>query len=78
MEQFLGSIALFPYTYAPRGWARCEGQLLQIAQNQALFALLGTQFGGDGQKTFALPKLAGPAPNLNYCVALEGVFPSQG
>jgi microcystin-dependent protein len=56
---FLGEIRLFPYNFAPRGWAFCSGQIVPISQNQALFALLGTTYGGDGQTTFALPDLRG-------------------
>lgn len=56
-EPFLGQINIFPYTFAPRGWAFCQGQLLSIAQNTALFSLLGTTFGGNGQTTFALPDM---------------------
>lgn len=58
-EPFLGMIALFGFNFAPRGWAFCNGQLLSIAQNSALFALIGTMYGGDGQTTFALPNLQG-------------------
>lgn len=56
---FLGEIRLFPYNFAPRGFAYCNGQLLPIAQNTALFSLLGTTYGGNGQTTFALPDLRG-------------------
>jgi microcystin-dependent protein len=56
---FLGEIRLFAGNFAPSGWALCEGQLLAISQNTALFALLGTTYGGDGQSTFALPDLRG-------------------
>lgn len=58
-EPFLGEIRLFPYNFAPRTWAFCSGQLLSIAQNTALFSLLGTTYGGDGITTFALPDLRG-------------------
>ncbi|MCA0267605.1 MAG: tail fiber protein [Bacteroidetes bacterium] len=58
-EPFLGELALFPYNFAPRGFAYCEGQLQSIAENTALFSLLGTSFGGNGQTTFALPDLRG-------------------
>ncbi len=58
-EPFLAEIRVFPFGYAPRGWARCEGQLLPINQNQALFSLLGTTYGGNGTTTFALPDLRG-------------------
>ena len=59
---FLGDIRLFAGNFAPRGYAFCSGQLLSIAQNSALFSLLGTTYGGDGQTTFALPDLRGRAP----------------
>jgi microcystin-dependent protein len=59
MDPFLGQLLLVPYNFAPRGYAFCQGQLLPIAQNTALFSLLGTQYGGDGRSTFALPNLQG-------------------
>jgi len=59
---FLGQIEMFASNFAPRGWAFCNGQLLAIAQNSALFALLGTTYGGDGRTTFGLPDLRGRAP----------------
>ena len=62
MDPFLGEIRLVPFTFAPKGWAFCAGQLLPINQNQALFALLGTTYGGDGRTTFALPDLRGRVP----------------
>jgi microcystin-dependent protein len=62
MDPIMGSIFLFAGDFAPRGWALCNGQLLSIAQNQALFAILGTTYGGDGRTTFALPDLRGRAP----------------
>nr|WP_067290104.1 tail fiber protein [Marinobacterium profundum] len=61
-EPFLGEIRQVGFNYAPRGWAFCQGQLLPIAQNTALFSLLGIQFGGDGRNTFALPDLRGRSP----------------
>jgi microcystin-dependent protein len=62
MNPFLGQISLLGCNFAPVGWALCQGQLLGIAQNTALFALLGTNFGGDGVRTFALPDLRSRAP----------------
>jgi microcystin-dependent protein len=62
IEPFLGELMLTGYNFCPTGFARAEGQLLPIAQNQALFALLGTQFGGNGATTFALPDLRGRVP----------------
>ncbi|MDH5676276.1 MAG: tail fiber protein [Myxococcales bacterium] len=62
MEPFIGQIMLFAGNFAPRGWALCDGQLLPIAQNSALFSILGTTYGGDGKTTFALPDLRGRIP----------------
>lgn len=61
-EPFLSEIRLMSFVFAPRGWALCNGQLLPINQNQALFSLLGTTYGGDGRVTFALPDLRGRVP----------------
>ena len=61
-EPFLSEIRIFSFVFAPKGWALCNGQLLPINQNQALFSLLGTTFGGDGRVNFALPDLRGQAP----------------
>jgi microcystin-dependent protein len=61
-DQFLAEIRIFPFNFPPTGWAFCDGQLLPISQNTALFALLGTWYGGDGKSTFALPDLQGRAP----------------
>ena len=81
MEPFLGEIRLFPYNFVPTGWAACNGSLLPINQNQALFALLGTTFGGNGQTDFALPDLRSKVPlppgQGTYCIATQGVFPSR-
>ncbi|GHC63404.1 phage tail protein [Ulvibacter litoralis] len=62
MNAFTGEILLFGGNFAPRGWALCNGQLMSIADNSALFSLLGTMYGGDGRTTFALPDLRGRAP----------------
>ena len=79
MEPFLGQIELFAFNFAPQGWAACEGQLLPINQETALFSLLGTTFGGNGQTTFALPDLRGKAPGdgLAYYIALQGIYPPR-
>jgi microcystin-dependent protein len=61
-EPFIGEIIMFAGNFAPRGWALCQGQILSIAQNTALFSILGTTYGGNGQTTFALPDLRGRAP----------------
>ncbi len=60
-EPFIAEVRIFPYNFAPRNWANCDGQLLPIAQNTALFALIGTLYGGDGRTTFGLPNLKGRA-----------------
>lgn len=62
MEPFIGQILLFGGNFAPRGWALCDGQLLPISQNTALFSILGTTYGGDGRSTFALPDLRSRVP----------------
>jgi microcystin-dependent protein len=61
-EGFIGEIRMFAGNYAPQGWAFCQGQLLSISQNTALFSILGTTYGGDGRVTFALPNLSGRVP----------------
>jgi microcystin-dependent protein len=62
MEPFLGQLMLVGFNFAPKGWALCNGQLLPISQNAALYSLLGNTYGGDGVTTFALPDLRGRAP----------------
>ncbi|WP_139490610.1 phage tail protein [Brevibacillus dissolubilis] len=62
MEQYVGEIRMFAGNYAPTGWALCNGQIISIAENELLFALIGTIYGGDGQTTFALPDLRGRVP----------------
>jgi len=78
---YLGDVRAMSFAFAPTGWALCKGQLLPVAQNQALFSLLGTTYGGDGQTSFALPCLAGvPAQGgavLNYCICIQGTFPTR-
>jgi microcystin-dependent protein len=68
MDPFVAEIRIFPFNFAPKGWAFCNGQLLPISQNTALFSLLGTTYGGNGQSTFALPDMQGNVP----------VHPGQG
>ena len=62
MDPFVAEIRIFPFNFAPKGWAFCDGQLLPISQNTALFSLLGTTYGGDGKSTFALPDMQGNVP----------------
>lgn len=61
-DPFVAEIRIFPFNFAPRGWAFCDGQLLPLSQNTALFSLLGTTYGGNGKSNFALPDLQGRAP----------------
>ncbi len=61
-DPFVAEIRIFPFNFAPKGWAWCDGQLMPLSQNTALFSLLGTVYGGDGKSTFALPDLQGRAP----------------
>lgn len=62
MDPFVAEIRIFPFNFAPKGWAWCDGQLMPLSQNTALFSLLGTTYGGDGKSTFGLPNLQGRAP----------------
>lgn len=84
-EPFMSEIQLFSFGFAPKGWALCNGQLLTINQNQALFSLLGTTYGGNGTTNFALPNLNGGSASAQpwgknfggyYCIAIQGIFPS--
>jgi len=61
-DPFVAEIRIFPFNFAPKGWAWCDGQLMPLSQNTALFSLLGTTYGGDGKSNFALPGLQGRAP----------------
>jgi microcystin-dependent protein len=80
-DPFVGQTMTTAYSFCPRGWAAMNGQLLPIAQNTALFSLLGTTYGGNGQTSFALPT-AKPAfsatgATLTQCIALQGIFPPR-
>ncbi len=72
MDAFIGEIRMFGGNYAPQGWALCDGRLLSISENEVLFALIGTTYGGDGQTTFAVPDLRGRIP------IHQGTNPSSG
>ena len=61
-DPFVAEIRIFPFNFAPKGWAWCDGQLMPLSQNTALFSLLGTTYGGDGKSNFALPDMQGNAP----------------
>ena len=82
-EGTIGEIRLFSGNFAPRDWAFCNGQTLAIAQNTALFSILGTQYGGNGSTTFQLPNLApmkesdGGQTPINYVICLYGIYPAR-
>lgn len=80
-DPFLGEIAIFGFGFCPRGWSPTNGALILISQNTALFSLLGTTYGGDGQTTFALPTtkpmFTATGAVLTQCIAVQGVFPSR-
>jgi len=71
-DPYIGEIRLFAGSFAPAGWAMCQGQLLPISENDTLFNLIGTMYGGDGQETFGLPNLAGRAPIHRSSDLLQG------
>lgn len=79
MDPFLGQIQLFAFNYVPTGWSPCDGRTLQASEHSALFALLSTTYGGDGQTNFALPNLLGkePIPGSKYCICVEGMYPAR-
>jgi microcystin-dependent protein len=79
MDYMLGEIQLFPYDFTPVYWAECNGQLLQIVQNQALYSLIGIKFGGDGKSTFAVPNLSNSSPisGMKYYIATQGIYPMR-
>ncbi len=79
MDYFIGQIQLFPYSFIPAGWLPCNGMVIAIQQNQALFSLLGFKYGGDGNATFGLPNMQGaePIPNMSYAICAEGIYPPR-
>lgn len=76
-DQYLSEIRIFSFGFAPKGWAQCDGQILSISQNAALFALIGTIYGGNGQTTFGLPDLRGRVP-LHFGTLQGGGNYTQG
>jgi|EndMetStandDraft_3_1072993.scaffolds.fasta_scaffold975752_2 microcystin-dependent protein len=83
MEPILGEIRLLPFSYAPVGWLPCQGQVLNIVDDEILFSLLGTTYGGNGTATYALPDLRAHSPlgtaegAVGYCICVNGVYPSR-
>lgn len=79
-DAYVGEVRAMPFGFAPQGWAQCQGQLLQLSSNPALFSLLGNIYGGDGKANFALPNippLQGKEGSLQYFIAITGVFPPR-
>lgn len=78
-EVYVGEISLFPFGFSPQGWFRCDGTLYDIPTYQVLYALIGNTYGGVSGKTFAVPDLTGaePDPNMRYCIAWSGYWPSR-
>lgn len=79
-QGYIGEITLFAGNFAPRGWAFCDGQSMQITNYQSLFSIIGTYYGGDGRKTFKLPDLRKQESRLGkvrYIIAVEGQFPAR-
>ena len=79
MDEYIGSIELFAFDYAAYGWLLCDGSTLNIRTNTPLFALIGVTYGGDGVTTFKIPNLKGfePVPNMQYYIAVQGLFPPR-
>lgn len=82
-EGFIGEIRLFAGSFAPRGWAYCDGSTLAIPGNEALYSILGTQYGGDGRQNFQLPNLAplseadGGTTPIRYIICVRGYYPTR-
>jgi microcystin-dependent protein len=81
MGFYIGQICLFPWPWAPRGWAKCDGQMFRIQEYSALFSLIGTEFGGDGRTNFALPKMTPikteSGGDVAFFINLQGIYPSR-
>ncbi|TXK76805.1 phage tail protein [Paenibacillus sp. N3.4] len=78
-ETQIGNITILPYNFQPVGFIKCDGRLLNISDYEILYTLIGTQYGGNGQTTFAIPDLRGdsPTPMVDYYIATEGIYPSR-
>lgn len=77
MEELIGVIKLFSGNFTPQGFMECNGQLLNLQQNVALFSIIGTTYGGNGQTDFALPKLTPPDEKMRYIICVEGIYPNR-
>ena len=77
MDEFFAAIKLVAFNYDPINFMACDGRLLNVQQYQALYALIGCTFGGDGRNTFALPKLESPQKGLHWIICTNGLWPSR-
>lgn len=77
MDEYLGMIKLFAGNFIPSGYLECNGQLLNLQQNVALYSILGTTYGGDGHTSFALPKMDAPVDEMKYIICAQGMYPSR-
>jgi microcystin-dependent protein len=78
VDHYIGEIRMFGFDFPPAGWARADGTLVPIQQNQSLFYLLGTKYGGDGTTNFALPNLKAINQGAgHFCIAMQGMYPAQ-
>jgi microcystin-dependent protein len=79
MDYILGTIVLYAYTFDPYGWYKCDGRSLPISENEALYSLLGSTYGGDDRTYFNLPNMLGlePMPNMSFYICLWGVYPTR-
>jgi microcystin-dependent protein len=77
MIDFIGTVRLFAGTFTPRKFAPCDGRLMPLQTNLALYSLLSNEYGGDGRTTFGLPTLSPPAPGLQYLICIDGMYPPR-
>jgi len=75
-EYFLGEIKMFSFNFVPRDFMECDGRLISIQENTALYSLLGDKYGGDSRTVFGLPSMKGDK-NMKYCICIFGVYPSR-
>jgi microcystin-dependent protein len=81
MGTYVGETRLFAFDFAPQGWMPCDGSVIPISENEQLFQLIGTTYGGDGENSFGLPKATGPCSGdaaINVCISLYGEWPQAG
>jgi microcystin-dependent protein len=75
---YIGQICLFPYSFVPSGFLLCDGKVLQVSEQQVLYALLGDRFGGDAEKTyFQIPNMSPPMDGMAYYICIDGIFPTR-